>query len=60
MAANNVIKLSEINYDDIKSNLRDFLSNQSELQDYDYSASSMQTLLSLLAYNTCRLLSLFG
>lgn len=52
MAANNVIKLSEINYDDIKSNLRDFLSNQSELQDYDYSASSMQTLLSLLAYNT--------
>ena len=52
MAANNVIKLTDINYDEIKNNLRDFLSNQSELQDYDYTSSTMQTLLSLLAYNT--------
>ena len=52
MAANNVIKLTDINYDTIKENLKTFLSNQTELEDYDYDSSTMQTLLSLLSYNT--------
>ena len=52
MPANNALELTDINYDAIKQNLRNFLSNQSELGDYDYDSSTMQILLNLLAYNT--------
>ena len=52
MPANNALLLSDINFDDIKSNLKTFLSNQTELGDYDYESSTMQTLLNLLSYNT--------
>jgi len=52
MAANNALKITSIDFDTIKSNLRDFLSSQSELQDYDYDSSTIQTILNVLAYNT--------
>ena len=52
MPANNALLLSDINFDDIKGNLQTFLSNQTELGDYDYESSTMQVLLNLLAYNT--------
>ena len=52
MAANNALKISDINFDAIKSNLRDFLSSQNELKDYDYDSSTIQTILNLLSYNT--------
>jgi hypothetical protein len=52
MPANNALELTDINFDTIKSNLRNFLSNQTELGDYDYDSSTMQILLNLLAYNT--------
>ena len=52
MPANNALLLSDINFDDIKSNLKTFLSNQTEIGDYDYESSTMQTLLNLLSYNT--------
>lgn len=52
MPANNALELTDINYDAIKQNLRNFLSNQSELGDYDYDSSTMQILLNVLAYNT--------
>jgi len=52
MAANNTLQLSSINFDGIKDNLKTFLQNQTELEDYDYEASTMQILLNLLAYNT--------
>ena len=52
MAANNALLLTDINFDEIKDNLKNFLSNQSELGDYDYESSTMQILLNLLAYNT--------
>lgn len=52
MAANNALKITDINFDGIKQNLRDYLSSQSELKDYDYDSSTIQTLLNLLAYNT--------
>lgn len=52
MAANNVLQLSGINFDDIKDNLKNFLSSQKELEDYNYDSSTMQILLNLLAYNT--------
>lgn len=52
MAANNALQLSSINFDGIKDNLKTFLQNQTELEDYDYESSTMQILLNLLSYNT--------
>ncbi|AUO78882.1 baseplate wedge subunit [Klebsiella phage vB_Kpn_F48] len=39
-------------FDEIKNNLIDWLSSQSEFQDYDFSGSRINVLLDLLAYNT--------
>ena len=52
MSANNALLLTDINFDEIKNNLKNFLSNQTELGDYDYESSTMQILLNLLSYNT--------
>lgn len=52
MAANNALIVTDIAYDKIKSNLTAFLSNQTDFQDYDFESSGMQTIISLLAYNT--------
>ena len=52
MAANNAIRVSDINFDQIKTNLTAFLSDQSEFSDYDFESSTMSVLLDLLSYNT--------
>jgi len=52
MAANNAIRVSDINFDQIKNNLKSFLSDQNEFSDYDFESSSLSVLLDLLAYNT--------
>ena len=52
MSANNALQLTSIDFDGIKSDLKTFLSNQTELGDYNYESSTMQILLNLLAYNT--------
>lgn len=52
MAANNAIRVSDINFDQIKTNLKSFLSDQTEFSDYDFESSSMSVLLDLLSYNT--------
>tara|TARA_R110002124_G_scaffold103780_1_gene253050 strand:- start:9162 stop:11051 length:1890 start_codon:yes stop_codon:yes gene_type:complete len=52
MAANNALKITDINFDAIKSNLKDYLSSQAELKDYDYESSTVQTIMNLLSYNT--------
>ena len=36
MAANNAIRVSDINFDQIKTNLKSFLSDQNEFSDYDF------------------------
>ena len=46
------LDISELDFDDIKSNLKTFLRNQSEFTDYDFEGSGMSALLDLLAYNT--------
>jgi len=48
----NKLEVSELDFDDIKSNLKTFLQNQSEFQDYDFEGSGFAVLLDLLAYNT--------
>ena len=50
--ANRKINLTELDFDGIKSNLKTFLSGQTEFQDYDFEGSGLSVLLDLLAYNT--------
>lgn len=52
MSANNSIRVSELDFDTIKNNLKTFLRSQSEFQDFDFEGSGMSVLLDLLAYNT--------
>ena len=46
------LDISELDFDDIKTNLKTFLRNQSEFTDYDFEGSGMSALLDLLSYNT--------
>ena len=46
------LEISELDFDDVKSNLKLFLNQQTEFQDYDFEGSGMAILLDLLAYNT--------
>ena len=46
------LEISELDFDGIKSNLKNFLSQQDEFRDYDFEGSGMAVLLDVLAYNT--------
>lgn len=47
------LRIAELDFDTIKQNLKNFLSNsQSEFTDYDFEGSALSTLLDILAYNT--------
>jgi hypothetical protein len=46
------LNISQLDFDQIKGNLKRFLSNQSQFKDYDFEGSGMSVLLDLLAYNT--------
>lgn len=48
--ANTPIK--DLDFDDIKKSLKDYLRSQDTFKDYDYEGSTMNILLDLLAYNT--------
>jgi len=50
--SNKKINVTTLDFDDIKTNLKTFLSGQSEFQDYDFEGSAMSVLLDVLAYNT--------
>lgn len=52
MANPSKIKLSELDFDAIKENLKSFLKDQNEFQDYNFEGSAMNILLDILAYNT--------
>lgn len=53
MSINNKrINVAELDFDLIKSNLKEFLRGQSQFTDYDYEGSNMSVLLDVLAYNT--------
>lgn len=49
---NKKIATTELDFDNIKTNLKTFLSGQSQFQDYDFEGSSLSILLDVLAYNT--------
>lgn len=46
------LRISELDFDQIKTNLKTFLKAQNEFTDYDFEGSGLSTLLDVLAYNT--------
>jgi len=46
------LEISELDFDGIKANLKNFLSQQDEFRDYDFEGSGMAVLIDMLAYNT--------
>lgn len=47
-----LLRVTELDFDSIKTNLKTFLKSQSEFADYDFEGSAMNILLDVLAYNT--------
>jgi len=47
-----VIVLGDLDFNDLKSSLRDYLQNSNVFTDYDFEGSALATLLDLLAYNS--------
>ena len=52
MPISNKLSITDLEFDNIKSNLKTFLRSQSEFSDYDFEGSGMSVLIDLLAYNT--------
>ena len=50
--ASNKFNISDLDFDQIKSNLKKFLQSQAEFSDYNFEGSGLSVLLDLLAYNT--------
>lgn len=50
--ANTALRVAELDFDTIKTNLKTYLRSQSEFTDYDFEGSGMSVLLDILAYNT--------
>lgn len=46
------LKVTDLDFDVIKANLKEFLNQQSEFSDYNFEGSSLSILIDLLAYNT--------
>ena len=46
------LRVTELDFDTIKNNLKSFLNQQSEFTDYDFEGSGLNILLDILAYNT--------
>jgi len=49
---NQALRITELDFLSIKENLKNYLRNQSEFQDFDFEGSGMSVLLDILAYNT--------
>lgn len=52
MSANTSLRVTELDYEEIRTNLKDFLRSQDRFSDFDFEGSGMSVLLDLLAYNT--------
>jgi len=52
MSANTYLQVSELDFDEIRSNLKTYLSSQDQFKDYSFEGSAMAVLLDVLAYNT--------
>jgi hypothetical protein len=52
MSANTYLRVTELDFNEIRNNLKTYLSSQTGLKDYNFEGSTMAVLLDLLAYNT--------
>ena len=50
--ANSNIQMTELDFNQIKNNLKTYLQSQDTLKDYNYDGSALSVLLDVLAYNT--------
>lgn len=50
--ANSALTVANLNFNDIKSNLQNYMQTQSSLKDYDFTGSNINVLLDVLSYNT--------
>lgn len=50
--ANTAIDLASLDFDGVKTSLKDYLKSQARFRDYDFDGSNMSVLLDVLAYNT--------
>lgn len=50
--AESYLKVSDVDFDDIRNNLKTFLTTQTQFRDYDFEGSNLSVLLDVLAYNT--------
>ena len=50
--ATNIKNVTELDFDQIKTNLKVYLSSQDKFNDYDFDGSGLNVLLDILAYNT--------
>lgn len=46
------LQVTELEFEQIKTNLKNFMRNQSEFSDYDFDGAGLNVLLDVLAYNT--------
>jgi hypothetical protein len=62
MASKQTIQTTNLNFDDIKTSLKDYLNGQTEFTDFDFEGSGLSVLLDVLALNTHQnaLLANFG
>lgn len=52
MSANSVPVLTSLDFDSLKTSLRNFLQSQSTFSDYNFDGAGLNILLNILAYNT--------
>lgn len=52
MSANSVPQLTALDFDALKTSLRNFLQSQSQFKDYNFDGAGLNILLNILAYNT--------
>lgn len=48
----NRLNITELDFEQIRGNLKNFLEAQTQFQDYDFDGSGLSTLIDVLAYNT--------
>ena len=46
------VQVTELDFDDIKTNLKTYMKGQSEFSDYNFEGSGLSAILDVLAYNT--------
>ena len=52
MASNSSIILTQLDFNEYKTALKTYLTEQDEFKDYDFDGSNLSVLLDVLAYNT--------